>query len=313
MSGPTTILLLIALGLGVAAHAQDATPADAYRLGPEDVLQVQIWNRPDLTGSASLDVAGKIQLPLLGEIKAEGRTVEELGRLLAERYQLLDPSIPGVMVSVSQYNSQSVTVVGEVRNPGRYGFRTIPDLWAVLLAAGGATPSADLTAVQIVRRESEVSEPQAIDVDLSKGIEGTARENLPALRSKDSIIVPPISVGVGRGDRFQVLGAVQTPGIYRLSAASRLTEAISASGGALPNADLHRVRLTRLAEQGGISYQLDLQGYLYSARPMADLELRPGDTITVPAKSSAASLFLDRLVRLAPFASVAVSLALLLD
>jgi polysaccharide export outer membrane protein len=298
-------------GLAGAQSAPGETDAPEYRLGPEDIVQIQVWNRPDLTGPVTVDFAGRLQLPLVGEVDAKGRTVEELTPLLTERYQLLDPSIAEVMVGVTQYNSRSVTVVGEVRSPGRYGFRSIPDLWSVILNAGGATPDADLGRVQVLRGEPGESGLNTVAVDLSRGVERTPKEQLPALQPKDTILIPSLVGNVVTGDKFQVLGAVRMPGTYRLSAAASVLEAISVSGGGLPNADLSRVRLTRATERGAISYKLNLQGYLDSARPAADIELKPGDTISVPGRRSLLDTFMSGVARATPLLSVAVSLALI--
>ncbi len=279
-----------------------------YRLGPEDVIQVQVWGRTDLSGPAALDLSGKIQLFLVGEVDAEGRTPGELGRYLTERYQLLDRSIPEVLVSVTGYNSRSVTVLGEVRNPGRYGFEVIPDLWAVILAGGGATAAADLGAVQVVRKEPGEGEPRTVTVDLSRGIEATAAGTLPALQPKDTIIVPSVSQAPVSGDKVQVLGAVRNPGAYRLSAATSVIGAISASGGTLPDADLRKVHLARPATGKAIAYELDLEGYLYEAQPASDLGLMPGDIVTVPSRKTGLAAAMDTVLRMVPLVSVTVGL-----
>lgn len=311
-------LLLLSVGLAMAsavpAGAQTSPPASAeeeYRLGPEDVVQIQVWKRPDLSGSVAVDFDGKLQLPLLGEIAVQEKTQAELGELLTARYRLLDPSIPEVLVSITAYNSRSITVVGEVRNPGKYGARTMPALWSAILTAGGATPAADLAKVQVVRHDPVEGEAPTITVDLSHGIDDPATGPLPELRPKDTIIVPSLRADMVSGDKFQVLGAVRTPGTYRWSGVEHVVQALSMSGGPLPDADLKKVRLTRPTSQGAISYRLDLQGYLYDAQPSADIALRPGDTVTVPARKSAGARFLDGLLRLAPLVSVAVSVAYL--
>jgi polysaccharide export outer membrane protein len=310
------VLFLLSAGLAgaifVPAGAQAPPAASAeeeYRLGPEDVVQIQVWKRADLSGPVAVDYNGKLQLPLLGEIAVQEKTQTELGELLTARYRLLDPSIPEVLVTITGYNSRSITVVGEVRNPGKYGARTMPALWSAILTAGGATPAADLAKVQVVRHDAVEGEPPTITVDLSRGIDDPATGPLPELRPKDTIIVPSLEANVVSGDKFQVLGAVRTPGTYRWSGVERVVEALSMSGGPLPDADLKRVRLTRPTSQGAISYQLDLQGYLYEAQPSADLALKPGDTVVVPSRKSMMARALDQVLRLAPVVSVAASLA----
>ena len=296
--------LLLVLAVPGPLWAQAETE---YRLGSEDVLHIQVVGRPDLGGDPTVDPSGSLELPLLGQVKAVDRTTSELASQLSQRYSILDPKISQVLVTVSQYNSRRVTVVGEVRTPGRYGFRTIPGLWEVLLGAGGPTPGADLSQVEIVRKESDTAEPQVITVDLSAGVKGTNPDSLPKLRPKDTLVVPSLSrEAAPTGSTFQVLGSVRTPGVYRLTAAKTVVEALALSGGSLADADLRKVQLTRKAGGGVVAYQLDIEGHLRRGEPAADLELKAGDTVTVPARGGAT--FFNRLLGIAPLVSVITSL-----
>ena len=279
----TWLLLWMVIGAAGFAHSQSfdtVAETDSYRLGREDVLQIQVWGRSDLSGEVTIDFSGTIQLPLVGAIDTTSRTAAELGLYLTERYQLLDPSVPEVLVTVLEFNSQKIMVIGEVRAPGQYGFRTIPDIWAVLHGAGGAAPGANLAIVQVVREDTAVGEDKTIFVDLSKGIDGTPVEALPILRTHDTIIIPSIEGDPISEDKFQILGAVKLPCTYRLSIARTVVEAISASGGYLTYADMRKVRLTRVTDAGPVTYELDLHGYLYDAKPVSDIVLEAGDVVT---------------------------------
>ncbi|MCK4414029.1 MAG: polysaccharide biosynthesis/export family protein [Candidatus Eisenbacteria sp.] len=305
---------LILIGAAGAAAQVETTPPPAvgqeeYRIGPGDVLRIQVWGRPELTGPVTVDATGRIQLPLIGRVEVAERTPAELGEYLTERYLLVDPSTPAVLAAVAQYNSRSIAVVGEVHGPGRYPFRSIPGVWSVLLAAGGPTPNADLTRVEIVRGEESTDGPQSVTIDLSRGIQKTPAEELPALQPDDTIVVPSVIASAAPGSRIQVLGAVRTPGTFPVSAAETVTQAIALSGGFLPNADLRKIRLTRTTSRGIVSYQLDLQGFLYDGQPRADLPMQPGDTITVPREKSFMRSVLDGFLRLAPLVTAGVSLA----
>lgn len=281
-------LACCALGLLILhapVHAEEP-----YRIGGDDVLRIQVWPRSDLGTEASVDVSGNVALPLLGTVAAGGKTPTELGNELLSRYQILDPSISEVFVSVVQYLSQRVTVVGEVRSPGKFTFRRIPGLWDVILGAGGATPAADMSAVQLSRKSPGPGESRTMTVDLSGGLEGTNPDQLPELHTDDTIVVPSVAGERTSGQEFQVLGSVRTPGVYRVGTAGTVVEALAISGGPLPDADLSRVRLTRPTDAGVVAYRLDIKGHLYEGKPLADMKLRPGDTVTVPEGRRGATL-----------------------
>jgi polysaccharide biosynthesis/export protein len=306
-------LLMSCLIAAVAGPAQGqespTTPVAAeYRLGPDDVLQIQVWGRTDLSGRAVVDPSGKLQLPLVGQVDAAGRTPAELSQQLSGRYQILDSRIPDVSVAVVEYNSRSVNVLGEARTPGKYGFPHIPDILAVILAAGGVTPEADLGRVQVVRHEHREGEPRTITVDLSGGLEEGPTDGLPQIRPRDTIIIPSRAGEFAPGNQFQILGAVRTPGAYPLSATATVLEAISASGGATPDADLSKVHLTRSTESGALSYELNLEGYLHEAQPDADLAVVSGDIVTVPSRRSTLGTIFDVLLKVTPVISVAIGL-----
>ncbi len=284
-----------------------------YQFGPEDVLQIEVWGRPDLGGMVSVDLQGQVLIPLVGAVRAEGRNAAELSAVLAERYQLIDPSVSEVIVAVAQYNSRSLTIHGEVRKPGRVGFREVPSLLEAIYAAGGPTAEAELALVQIVRHAPRADESHTLVVDLSRGLENLDPATLPELRAKDQIIVPSVEeIPIG-GDKINVLGAVNSPGVYRMVVARNVVEALTASGGFTPDAQLDKVYLTRVTALGAVAYQLDIEHYLKSAQPLSNMELLPGDTITVMEKSSFWMSLGEFLSRLAPFVSLAVTVMLATD
>ncbi len=254
-----------------------------YVIGPEDVLDIQVWGKEELSGRRTVDVQGMVQLPLVGEFRAAGRTPAEMSASLTERFQLLDSSIPQVLVAMAQYNSQSVTIVGSVYNAGKYGFQRLPDLWSAILTAGGPTSDADLGRVQILREGDHGTE--AIEVDLSGGVTASRTASLPPLQPKDQILVPAVEDIPMGGDKVYVLGAVNSPGIYRVQAAGSVVEAIAAAGGPTSEADLEKIYLTRVNANGTIATRLNLKEYLEEGSPNADMPLQAGDTITIPERS----------------------------
>lgn len=308
---PSLLALLVAVAVPVVglAQGQAVRSTNEYRFGPDDIIEITVFGKPELTGDVTIDHRGRIQVPLVGEVQASDRSPSELGEYLTERYQLLDPSITEVLVSIVEYKSRTVTVVGEVRSAGPYGFVEIPDLWEVILAAGGPSPEADLARVQIVRGHARDGEPMTLTVDLSANIDGPGIVELPQLYPADKVFVPSTEdVPVGTQD-FQIIGAVGAPGTYRISLATNVIEALSASGGPLENADMSSVYLTRTEGERTRSWQLNLEQYLFAAQTPQNMDLLAGDTITVPAENTWLTNFRTIASVLIPIISLAITYA----
>ena len=124
----TRLALAAALGIGLtvtpAARAQDdggdVSVDGEYRVGPGDVLEIEVYDDPELSGLVTIQHGGEISFPLLGDVGVNGLTAREvretLTRLLAKDY-LVDPQ---VAVGVKEHRSQWITLVGEVVRPGKY-------------------------------------------------------------------------------------------------------------------------------------------------------------------------------------------------
>src|SRR6185295_15822557 len=137
---PWLLVWLVALQAPAASPSPPAS--DDYRVGPGDVLDVQVFGNDDLSRAATVQTDGSINLPLLGEVPVSGLTVAEaqhkVTALLARDYLVK----PQVEVRVRDYQSQAVTVLGEVNTPGRKVLKGRTRLIDVLVESGGFTPRA---------------------------------------------------------------------------------------------------------------------------------------------------------------------------
>jgi len=113
-----------------------------YVIGPQDVLKIEIWNTPDLSREVTVLFTNTISFPLIGEMNVEGLTVEELQHEIQAR--LADGYLvnPQVTITIREYNSQKVYVLGEVSKPGYYPFSKAATLVDIIALAGGLTPDA---------------------------------------------------------------------------------------------------------------------------------------------------------------------------
>lgn len=128
-----------------------ATDFSNYRIGPLDVLAVEVFGAPELNREGEVDSAGNLSLPLVGTILAGGRTPRELGEAITERLRGRYLKNPQVTVNVRKARSQTVTIDGAVRQPGVYPIIGKMTLQQAIATARGADEMANLNNVVIFR------------------------------------------------------------------------------------------------------------------------------------------------------------------
>ena len=130
--------------------ATPATTDPSYVIGPEDMLDINVWKEPDMTRIVPVRPDGKISLPLINDVQAAGSTPQQLAATVTERLRKFLTE-PQVTVIVTQINSQRVFVVGEVLRAG--AFPLIPGMTVLqaLSSAGGFTTFADVKKIHVMR------------------------------------------------------------------------------------------------------------------------------------------------------------------
>jgi polysaccharide export outer membrane protein len=169
-------------GVGIMAFG-----ADAYLLQPGDVLAVSVWKEADLTSDLLVRPDGGITLPLAGEIKAAGHTVEEVRTAIDQRLRKYLPNAV-VTVSVKQALGNQIFVIGKVNRPGPYPINRPVDVVQALSMAGGTTPFASIDNIRILRRDGErqITLPfRYSDIEHGRNLE----QNI-VLQSGDTVVVP---------------------------------------------------------------------------------------------------------------------------
>lgn len=170
-----------------AALAQDIYPRGAYRVQPGDVLQVSVWREPDMQLETVVRPDGGISVPLVGEVSAQGKTVDELRTELTRRLARFMPDM-AVNVTLKQLLGNKIYVIGKVNRPGEFVLNRDIDVMQALSMAAGTAKFADLKDIKILRRNH--SEQQVFTFDYR---EVEAGENLTqniVLHSGDIVVVP---------------------------------------------------------------------------------------------------------------------------
>lgn len=158
--------------------------SEAYKIGPMDVLEISVFQVPELSKTVQVGADGTINLPLAGSIHAAGQTPGEIERDLTARLGRRYLQSPQVNVYLKEYNSQRITVDGAVKRPGVYPLRGPATLLQVLATAEGFTDTADPTVV-IFRTENGVRTAAKFDVSSIRS--GNAKD--PQIVQGDVVVV----------------------------------------------------------------------------------------------------------------------------
>jgi protein involved in polysaccharide export with SLBB domain len=255
-----------------------AATAAIPRLGKGDVLSISVYDEPDLTIS-ELPVRpdGKISFPLVGDIQADGRTVEEVNAELTDRLRqyLLAPK---VSVIVTAFNSLNYVINGEVVKPGVYPLVTDVTITAALAKAGGLNKGqfrsssvelADLTHAFISRRG------KLLPVDFVRLVrQGDLRFDI-ALQDGDYISIPS-----GLSKEVYIIGEVKAPALFAFREEMPMSRTVALAEGFTNDADLSRIHVIRGSLSNPRVIVTDFNKVI--AGQQQDVQLEPGDVVYVP-------------------------------
>ena len=271
------------LAAGIAGHAAPARvgsasgiPRSDYVIGSEDLLEISVFEQPDLNRTVRVSGDGTISVPLLGIIPVNGLTTKEaegrLRDLLGEKYL----TNPQVSVFVKEAKSKKVSVVGAVSKPGTVEMLGQRSLLEAISEAGGLTQQAGKDLY--VLRPDPSGATTRIDVDLDDlMINGNPELNIPILPG-DVINIP-----IDRLLHVYVDGAVRKPGEveYKNSRPLNLVQAIAAAGGLSERASQKGIILIRNHPDGSQEIlKIDLKAVRKGKEP--NMVLENGDSIYVP-------------------------------
>ena len=191
----TTSLLLLALLAGCAAsHGANGMGAKStasvdpgYRLGAEDVMLISVWKDEQLTKEVVVRPDGMVSFPLVGDVQAEDRTVEEIRVELVKRLTKYIPN-PNVSVAVMKVLSYKVYIVGRVNKPGEYLIGHYTDVLQALSLAGGLTPFASGNEIKVIRRMK--GQQQVFPFRYGEVQQGRDLEKNILLQRGDVVMVP---------------------------------------------------------------------------------------------------------------------------
>lgn len=158
-----------------------------YKIGPQDVVRIDVWKEPEISRTIPVRPDGKISVPLLNDVQAAGLTAMELAASLRESLSKYLNN-PQVTVTVTEINSRRIYITGEVNRPGSFPLLTDMTVLQGLSSAGGFTQFAKLKSIYVLRTENgkQVKHP----FNYKEAIKGNNPEQNIALQAGDIIVVP---------------------------------------------------------------------------------------------------------------------------
>ncbi len=212
-------------------------PAQDYRVGEGDVLDINVYENEDLTTTVRVSSGGTIRVPLIGEISVNEMTVSQVStkieELMANGY-LVNPQVD---VFIKEHRSKQAIILGQIKNPGQYELRGRVTFLEFISKAGGLTPEAGSTAT--IKRISESDKnKETIVVDLERLIKkGEASLNI-LIQDRDSVYIPEAKT-------YYVSGEVAKPDSYKYETDVTVIKAITIAGGFSKIAAKDKVKIIR--------------------------------------------------------------------
>lgn len=234
-----------------------------YRLSPDDMIGIQVYQNPDLTVDARISDGGAITYPLLGSVQLGGLTIAEAEKKIADGLRTGGfVNSPQVNIVLRQARGSQVSVLGEVSKPGRFPLETrntrVSD---VLAAAGGITAAGGNTLIVTGQRSGK---PFRMTIDIPTMLDQGKTGDDIVLESGDTLYVPKAPV-------FYIYGEAQKPGQYRVERGMTVMQALAQGGGPTARGSQNRLKLERR----------DASGKTVSITPRLTDPIEPGDVLYV--------------------------------
>jgi polysaccharide export outer membrane protein len=255
----------------------------ALKLEPGSMVDVHVFEEPDLDGTYRMDAVGNISLPLAGTVRLDSLTLREAESAIGA--QLIAQEIlkvSHVVVNINEYGARDIVVLGEVNSPARYPVLVPRRLAEVLAMAGGRTSFA---GNEIVIHRSGQPPVVTESVHYGRDTEGYIGANIE--------INPGDSIQVKRAGIVYVLGAVNRPGGYPMQEAGDLNiiQALAMAFGTAPEAANGRIRIIR-KQSNGVILEIPVSYGEVTKGQLPAMELQSQDIVFVPS-SKIKSLFID--------------------
>jgi polysaccharide biosynthesis/export protein len=273
-----------------AAMQQSSASSSDYQIGPEDLLEITLFNVPEApererqvtprTTTVRVSQQSQISLPVVGGISVKGLTVSGLEEKLREAYDKYIHN-PQIGVLVKEFR-QRVSIVGAVQKPGVVELTGPKTISEILAMASGVTDKAG-SQVHIYRQGSNGRETHVIDLTVLANSIGLINANNAEMINMP--VQPGDMINIPEAGMFFVDGAVRRPGSYLLGRRYSLMQALATAGGVDPELNSNDVSIVRREGPGKVqTIALNLADVMNGSVP--DPQVHPDDVIVVPMSTA---------------------------
>ncbi len=276
MGAILALVTAVAVPSALFSQEQEGAPAGGdYRIGTKDLLEIRVFELPELTQTVRVAEDGSVTLSLLGRVEVGGLTTQELEGKLAKILEEKFLKTAHVNVFIREY--QRVSVLGAVGRPGMYEIVGPTTLLQIISQAGGLTAEA-MNDLYIFRMGKDGKQTRIV-VNLRDLISNGNQELNFELQAKDVISVP-----IDQVQTVFVYGEVRSPGVIQFRQSKRITllQAIAQAGGPTEWASKSGVMIKRRDKKTGKEIKIPLNLKSIESGKTADLTLEEGDVVIVP-------------------------------
>lgn len=259
---------------GSANSSREPAADPRYRIGPRDLIQVEVFELPELNVQRRVSSQGTVRLPVLGDFEVAGKTEAEAASALETSLEASYVERASVSIQVLEIRARSFTVIGAARQPGEYGLPGERSLLEAITAAGGLADNHG-SSIHVLRRASNgLSDQLTIDID-DLLVRADPRVNIPILPNDLINVEKQASIHV------YLLGEVSTPGEQSFDTTERATllYAIARAGGLADRAS-PKIVIQRRGEGDEVE-QIHANYKQIVAGKAPDVELEDGDVLIV--------------------------------
>jgi polysaccharide export outer membrane protein len=305
--------LLLSAATLIPAESSGPTSSPGYVLGPGDQLSLAVENlNDDFTNkNFRIDLSGDINLPLAGSVHAAGLSIHEFEVQVQQRLERYVKESK-VVATVTEFNSQPVSVLGAVNNAGVKQVAGRKTLFEILSIAGGLRPDAG-SSIKITRRLDRGAIPLTDAQMDPTGQFSVASVSVKAILNatdpaQNIVILPGDVISVAKADVVYAVGSVIKPGGFPLNQEETLSalQVLSLAGGLTRTAALDKAEILHSTDQSSKPIEIPVNLKRIMAGKASDLQLRPNDILFVPNNGVKSASFraLDAVITAATYGRI---------